>query len=407
MHAYFLAFLQKQKGKSVKELAVELFLRAVSLLIFPFAYGFLAACALVKPVRLGFLYHERLGHLALNTDLYLRRRYLGLIPKSEVHIFFVYAPANHQLVKMFSREILLVNSEFLSKLFAPIGLFKTRFWQPLPFLGNEYEEFHLAPPQISFTDDEQAKGKQFLASMGIKNSDWYVCFFARDHRYYEIFSPNTNVAFSDHRNADINSYQLAAEAIIRAGGWVVRMGSCVDKPFELSHPRVIDYASICRDDFADVYITAHARFFVGTTSGASDLAVLFDIPFVGVNWVPIGYSPFGKDSIFIPKRIVCSDSGKQIPIRLQLLSFTGMQISAAVIPEHVLQENKWRFEDNTDQELLDIVEEMLERVSGGFVADQNYTDQLVCYSRLLPADNLYRNARAAMGKKMLASLNWD
>ncbi|MBK9350977.1 MAG: TIGR04372 family glycosyltransferase [Sulfuritalea sp.] len=220
-------------------------------------------------MKLGFLYHERLGHLALNTDLYLRRRHLGIIPSHEVHIFFVYSPANQQLVKMFSRRMVLINSEFLSKVFAPIGFFRTRFWEPLPFIGNEYDEFHSAPPQISFSANEEAKGQQFLNGMGITKDHWYACFFARDHRYYEVFSPNTDAAFSDHRNADIDTYRLAAEAIVRAGGWVVRMGSCVEKVFQMDHPRVIDYASICRDDFADIYITAHARFFVGTPSGAT------------------------------------------------------------------------------------------------------------------------------------------
>lgn len=405
---YVLAFLQKQKGKSAWAIAMEVVLRGISLLIFPVAYVTLATCALVKPIRLGFLYHERLGHLALNTDLYLRRRHLGLIPRNEIHIFFIYAPANRQLVKMFSRQMLLIDSTVLAKILAPIGLLRTRFWIPLPFLGNEYKEFNSAPPQIAFTTAEEERGREFLRRMGIGPADWYVCIFARDHRYYRTFSPHTDIAFSDHRNADIDSYDLAIQTILDAGGWVIRMGSCVEKPLRFKHSRVIDYASSFREDFADVYLTAHARFFIGTTSGASDLAVLFDVPFVGVNWVPVGYAPFGRNAIFIPKRIVERKRDGQVPMRHQLEAFTGNQVSAAIIPEELLRERSWRFVDNTSQEIADAAREMLERLDGRFCdSDPCYLRALARYRAILPEKNIYRANRSPMGRNMLLSIDLE
>lgn len=406
MHAYVQAFLQKQKGKSLPAITAEAAVRGLSLMIFPLAYFLLAACALIRPVRLGFLYHERLGHLALNTDLYLRRRYLGLVPRDEIHIFLVYLPANHQLVRMFSRRMLLVNSAFLAKVLAPIGLLRTRFWVPLPFVGNEYKEFNTAPPQIEFTDAEDQKGQEFLSRMGIERTDWYACIFARDHRYYQVSSPFTDLAFCDHRNADIDTYGEAIQAILDAGGWVIRMGSCVEKPLGFKHSKVIDYASTCREDFADVYVTAHARFFVGTTSGASDIAVLFDVPFVGVNWVPIGYAPFGKSAIFVPKRIVRQDSGEQVPMRDQLLAFTGNQVSTAIVPEDLLSERGWKFVDNTPEEIGDAVREMIQRLDRNFQdSDPDYLRALAKYRDILPMQNIYRANRSPMGRKMLLSMD--
>jgi putative glycosyltransferase (TIGR04372 family) len=398
-------FFEKQKNRGLSKITYELFIRALSLLIFPFAYGLLSVIELIKPVRIGFLYHERLGHLALNTDLYLRRRHLGMTNKKETHIFFVYKPANNQLALMFSRELKLYNSEFFSKLFAPIGIFHTRFHLPMPFIGNEYHEFHSAPPQISFTDEERLKGANFTRSLGIGDNDWYVCFFARDNKYYKIYSPNTDTTFSDHRNSDVDSYILAAKFIVDSGGWVIRMGSCVEKSFNFKHPRVIDYAIDFRNDFADIYLSANAKLFVGTASGASDIAALFDVPFVGVNWVPIGYSPFAKNSIFIPKRLIKLDSGGQVPLRDQLTAFVGNQVSANIKPEETLDKYGWKFNDNTELEIAQAVEEGLNRVNNKFVHEYRYTEALIKIKKMIPSDNIYRKTKTPIASKMLLSMD--
>jgi putative glycosyltransferase (TIGR04372 family) len=275
---------------------------------------------------------------------------------------------------------------------------------PLPFLGNEYFEFNNSPPQINFIESEKSKGEEFLLKIGIPKDQWYVCIFSRDHNYYHNFSKNTDMRFSDHRNADIESYQLAISSIIKAGGWVVRMGSCVEKPLICNHSRVIDYASKYRDDFADIYLTAHAKFFVGSTSGASDVAALFNIPFVGVNYVPIGCAPFGKNSIFIPKRIVWKNDEVDVTQIKQLEIFTGSQMSVNIIPEQILNTKGWKFKDNTPEEIRDVVEEMLIRLDGSFIASDEYQIAFRKYRDAFPRENIYKANMSPMGEKMLLSL---
>lgn len=397
-------FLAKQKGKNRLQVSLEVLVRMQSVLVFPVIYLLLALASLARPIKLGFIYHERLGHLALNTDLYLRRRDLGMYASNEIHLFFVYAPANMQLVTMFSRRIFLIRSEFIFKLLSPIGFLKTRFFLPLPFWGNEYEIFNTAPSQINFTDEEHVRGRALLSTLGIRDGDWYVSIFARDHRYYIEHSPGTDTRFSHHRNADIETFHLAVDAILAAGGWVVRMGSSVEKPLSIRHPRVIDYATHFRSDFGDIYITAHSRFFVGTTSGASDVAVLFDTPFVGVNYVPIGCAPFGKNAIFIPKRVVYCTSGEQVPMRDQLQLFVGVQVGACLVPEVEMRKLGWVFEDNSPEEIRDAVEEMLMRLNGRDTRNIDYQLAWNRYRSLIPDENIYKANRSPMGRKMLLSL---
>lgn len=404
MTNYLKIFLAKQQGKNVPQISLEVFVRTLSVLVFPVVYLLLALASLAKPIKLGFIYHERLGHLALNTDLYLRRRYLGMYPPNEIHLFFVYAPANMQLVEMFARTMILIRSELIFKLLSPIGFLKTRFSLPLPFWGNEYAIFNSAPPQINFTDEEHVRGRALLATFGIRDDDWYVSIFARDHKYYKENSPGTDIRFSDHRNADIDTFRLAVDAILAAGGWVIRMGSSVEKPLSIRHPRVIDYATHFRSDFGDIYLTAHSRFFVGTTSGASDVAVLFDTPFVGVNYVPIGCAPFGKNAIFIPKRIISRESGEQVAMRDQLQFFVGIQVGAFLVPEDEMQKLGWAFEDNSPEEIRDVVEEMLGRLSGEDTPNMDYKLAWNRYRSLIPNENIYKANLSPMGRRMLLSL---
>ena len=84
---------------------------------------------LVYKVKIGFLYNERLGHLVLNTDLFLRRIQLGLIPNDVKYIFFVYNPANKQIVTMFKRVLTVIESEFFCKIF-PFFVMKIRIVPP-------------------------------------------------------------------------------------------------------------------------------------------------------------------------------------------------------------------------------------------------------------------------------------
>jgi putative glycosyltransferase (TIGR04372 family) len=398
-------FLAKQSDKGLGGILQEIIIRAISLMLFPALYLLLMICSCIYPIKIGFLYRERLGHLALNTDLYLRRRYLSGYVRNEIHIFFVYRPANMQLVKMFSRKMCIVNSEYLAKIFAPIGFLRTRFLVPLPFMGNEYFEFNNAPQQISFNEYEKKKGEAFLSEIGIPREQWYVCIFARDHNYYRVYSKNTDRRFSDHRNADIDSYHLAITSIIKSGGWVIRMGSAVEKPLSYDHPKVIDYASKYRNDFLDIYLTAHAKFFLGTTSGASDLAVLFNTPFVGINYVPIGCAPFGKNAIFIPKRVVRITDGTDVSQKKLLEIFTGIQMSSAIIPEEILITKGWQFKNNTPEEIRDLVEEMLQRLDNTFIHSDEYQAALYKFRKMLPVGNIYKSNMSPMGSKMLLSLD--
>lgn len=382
----------------------DVLVRLFSLITFPLIYLLLTLFNFFYPIRIGFLYRVRLGHLISNTDFYLRRRYLGEVPKG-LHIFFTYRPTNQQVCTLFSRVIPLVNSEFLTKLFAPIAIFDTKFFLKTPFIGNEYRERVLAPSQVNFSLEEITKGRQKLRSMGLGPEDWYVCIHARDNAFTLSLPGGENyIESGNYRNADIDTYELAALEIIRRGGFVIRMGSLVEKEFCLKHPRVIDYPFHHRDDFSDVFISANAKFFISTANGAVDLPQLFDVPILQVNVVPIGFSPLSKNSLYIPKRIF-NHNGMQVNFQEQLLFFQELPLNATINPAAELSKRGWVVKDNSAEEILQATIEMFSRLDDGFASDEHMTALLSKYYQLFDEKNIYIKNKAPCAQFFLETLD--
>ena len=93
--------------------------------------------------------------------------------------------------------------------------------------------------------------------MGIDlDKDWFVVIYARDEAYLNETQSHQLPGgwdYHNHRNADINSYHLAIQYILDQGGFVIRTGYKVKNKLDFIHPRVIDYANLCRNDFMDIF----------------------------------------------------------------------------------------------------------------------------------------------------------
>jgi len=386
----FIDTLDREQGF---EVFFELLARVLSVFIFPLLYLILAFVNIFIKVKIGFLFNRRLGHLALNTDLFLRRRQLGIIPSNTYFLFFSYRPANKQLVKMFGRNINIINSEFLTKLVAPIGFFATRFWQPLPFNSNEYLEFTKADRTLFFTDNEEVLGKKELKKMGLKKDDWFVCIFARDDEYTSIKFSTTNNARANHRNSDIDSYTDAIKYIIDKGGFVIRTGYKVAKEIEYKHKNMIDYAVHYRSDFMDVYLAANCKFYIGTSAGGSDMAHIFDTPFVGINYMPIGYAPFGKNEIYIPKNVYYKNTCKQVSFERQINLLGNLKVSLGDCPKEIMDKMGINLINNTPEQILSVTQEMFLRLNGAFENNVEYKNKLLIFNNIL-------NNSTSLGKKI-------
>jgi putative glycosyltransferase (TIGR04372 family) len=207
-------------------------------------------------------------------------------------------------------------------------------------------------PLLKLSDAEAERGRACLERLGLPKGAWFVAIHVRDNGFHGSDSSQT------FRNADIASYLPAIRSVVARGGWVVRLGDAAMKPLE-PMPGVIDYArSGEKSDWMDVYLCAACRFLIGTQSGLSLLPSTFGVPVAMTNWSTMGTPPWYGSDLFIPK--IFHASGRRMNYAEvmddRFLAFTQNSIVFSVKQVGV--------EDNTAEEIDELVCEMLDRIEG-------------------------------------------
>ncbi len=272
-------------------------------------------------IRIGQLQSQRIGHLCEEPDLFLRRVSLQEVPAETSYFMMSPNPANWQIQKMLKRHLNIIENILLSRMYFIVlpYLKKTKLHQEYPGQNKQYREYHCGHNNIKFTEEEEIRGRRELARMGIGPDDWFICVHARDPAYFDsVFGQQKeNIDFRDCR---IDNFIPAMKYLADLGGYVLRMGSVVEKPLGFSHAKIIDYATHFRSDFMDAYLSARCRFFLGSNSGLYSCPMMFDRP-VGIsNYLPLSFSPVGRKNIWLPKyfrekttgRLLNFDEAKEI-----------------------------------------------------------------------------------------------
>lgn len=313
----------------------------------------------------------RIGHLAGNTELLLRRIQLGIIKDGATYIGIASTkPCNKQLLKMFKRVMPIIQLPrfiYRNTFFEALSndrsiLNKLGLYRILPFSSNHYYEFNEGTPTLRFTESEERKGKELLKKMGLTGKDWFVCFHARDPFYLKKSFKKSDTSSHDHRNSNINNYLKAAEYVASKGGFAIRMGADVEKELsDLKNAKIVDYASKYRTDFGDIYLSAKCKFFLGSTAGIELVADIFNVPLVQVNRVPLVHPSIGKGDIFIPKKIFSKEENRVLKFK----EVVDRGFSHYMDADEYFK-SKIVTVENTPEEILDAVIEMNERIDGKF-----------------------------------------
>ena len=361
----FLLNLQKGDYKAINRALTYIAFKFVGLVL---ALPIVVVLWILKPFfwfKVGKLHHGRIGHLAIETDLFLRKRQLGKFPDGPFYCFVCDSRgiANRQLLKMFKRVLRVYESRVLTALFdGMLPLFKsTPFYQPLGLQNNEYTEFNNGKPTIFFTLNEIQKGRELLKNMNVDfDNDNYVCIFSRDNAFLNKTMGFKNWDYHDHRNADIDDFIEAVKYLIDKGLTVIRIGSIVKKPISYSHPRLIDYSvSEHQSEFLDIFLIGTCKFFLGTSSGIGEIALLFDVPRLNVGMVEFGVVPTGKNCLYIPKKYKLAKTGQYLHFNQALDMKLDHYFRNA-------QELGIEAEDNSPEDILKITKEMYRRLEGNF-----------------------------------------
>jgi hypothetical protein len=215
----------------------------------------------------------RIGHLATEVDAFLKESELGLIPRGRTILLISRKrAANRALLDCFRQHMTVWDHPLVCSVLAEIARIpavRLPLGRPIVGLGEaaRYPNINWLwgdrPPAVRLTPRIEADGRALLTRMGVPGDAWFVALHVREEGY----SPADDSDHA-HRNADISTYQAAIRAIVETGGWVIRVGDASMTPLA-PMDRVVDYAtSPEKTDWMDLWLCAHCRFLIGTTSGA-------------------------------------------------------------------------------------------------------------------------------------------
>lgn len=350
---------------NVKDYKKKILYAAVNVIFIPLIVPFYILNNFFK-IKIWRMRSSRIGHLACNTELFLRRINLGMVNRNFKHIGLATKEvANEQLLKMFKRKLKIIQIprskyfQTFTKILANNSLLgKLGLFQEMPFTTNDYYEFNNAKPNLSFNEDEKKKGGEILQKTGVGNN-WFVCFHARDPAYLNSLWKGGD-GYHSIRNTTIENYLKAVDYVTKQGGYALRMGAKVEKKMPvLNNDKIIDYASKFRTDFGDVYLPANCKFFLSDGAGISQVSCIFNIPIATVNVTFLGVPPFGKNDLFIPKRMWNEKKKRYLSLK-EMVTFSGKSFAEF---KNLEKEGIFLIE-NTPREILDLTIEMNERLEG-------------------------------------------
>ena len=331
------------------------------------------------------LHYKRIGHLSANTELYLRRRSISKQKGLQIDICISGKPANHQLLKMIKRKIIVIENKIILKIYHQLKAKSpnSKVWIELPMNTNEFYEFSNIPPQLHFTSKEYLKGKSILMSMKINETNPLICFHARDNAYMKKSFPKQDNTKQDYRNSNIINSIPATEYITNLNMWAIRIGSIVEKPITNNNPKMIDYALNFRSDFGDIYLLKHCKFFLSSSpTGIQTVASMLGTPIVSPNRIPIGDIPLNCSDIFIPMKYKDKKTKKLLTYK-EVINIGGDRW----FDTQNYIDNGVELIENTSEEILEITKEMNKRLDGTWVADPIDNELQKAYQSLFKKDN--------------------
>lgn len=321
---------------------------------------------------------DRIGHLAFNTDSFLRKLQLkkGKKTKRTVYIGITQSPpANKQLLKMFSHRMNITQypPHIYRRIIKSIMNNKLIFINSVANTYSEFELFNNTEVNLKFSPKEIEKGNELLQDMGISQDDWYVCFQARDSSYLEknaldLYGFQQDWRYHNYRDCSIRNYTLAAEYIVSKGGFVIRMGKDVGEPLPKGlSPKIIDYATCHWSDFGDIYLSANCKFFLGSSAGLAVVPYIFHKPMIMTNYTPlsVAFSP-REDNLAIPKKIWSTQEERYLTFKEILNSKINNYWGS-----HQFEQAGLRLVENTAEEILDVTKEMYAKLFEKFEYTEN------------------------------------
>lgn len=308
-----------------------------------------------------------IGHLAADIDTFFKEKRLGYLPK---RWWFVTAPpkrvANNHLLTYWQRLLPVIANPGIAFILETIarrwfmvedlsryvsGYFGTQDIYRINTLWGEQA------PILKLSDADEIWGREELRRFGLKDNQWFVCVHVREGSYIP-----KNEAIQAHRNASILNAIPAMKEIVRRGGMCFRMGDAGMTKLP-TIPGVIDYAHCPKKSARlDVVLCAKARFFLGCTSGLSFVSTTFGVPVAHANMIPMETLGIRYCDLSMPKLLWSQSLGRYLRFEEVMSSRSGGYFFT-----RQYQRAGIRAEENSPEDILELVSEILDRLEGRFI----------------------------------------
>ena len=328
----------------------------------------LGAIWLFKRLRIRFLpisHLDRIGHLALEPDCFLKDVALGRRPACRPWLLVRGGQrvANRCLLGYWKSRMTVIDSARAGGFLETLSAVRE--------LRSEVHEYSVAidgtagfvavqnawqgrPALLTLSGRDRERGRDCLRALGMPEDAWFVGVHCREAGY--VHDP-----IHDYRNASIDNYLMAIQAITARGGWCIRLGDPSMRP--LPHlERVIDYPfSEYRSDWMDVFLCASARYVLGNTSGLQVVASVFGVPSACANLAPMSALSYGPDDLDICKLLYSRTDGRY----LRFPEIFGSPIANFRFTQQYADAGL-EVHESTPGDVRDLALEMLERCEGVF-----------------------------------------
>ncbi len=363
----------------------------------------------VNKVRLFQLYTIRIGHLAFNTEDFLRRhhhRQKELKEKKELLLFYTKPQksevSNRQLLTMIKRVHPVIESRLIRECIIILARHDPDLWDIGPHMVlyskmNDYENFMSTPPQLSLTPEEEQAGRNLLHRMGMEDGARYICLHVRDDVYLNSVDSSFDWSYHDYRDCSIKQFIPAAEYLASRGYYVLRIGYKVKEKLHSRSTRIIDYATRFRSDFGDIFLPATCEFFLGTSAGISLVSTIFNRPLIMTNLIPLVCSSLLPHDLYILKMIRISGEARDMSFKEQLDS----QIDQWGGKTNEYQKRGLVPVENTSEDILAVTKEMEARLAGTWVETEQDRDLQSRFRTLPKADMASSQSQSRVGAEFL------
>jgi putative glycosyltransferase (TIGR04372 family) len=189
----------------------------------------------------------------------------------------------------------------------------------------------------------------------------HVCLVVRDSAHFKRFD-HVDLSSHDFRNADVWTYQQAAEFLEEQGYFVFRMGQATEREMKRTSNRIIDLSrSDLQSEEMDVFLLSTCRFCLSSTSGPDAVSLAFRRPVLFTNLAQVNQMGLTFVSRFIPRRFVDERSGDEIA--LSSIFSGGLD---RILSGDDLVRSGVALVPNTPDEILRATEEMHLRLGGAW-----------------------------------------